>query len=316
MTYLNRLDRRIDLDNCAPLIKPLALYIEPTNICNFHCDFCAQSFPDYFGKAGYKQHISMELYRKVIADAKAMGGIKSVKLYFLGEPTIHPYIGELASLAGTISDDVTVTTNGTKLTSEKALDLIHAELDYLRVSIYKGTPEKTQKLILSNIELLRTMRDSRGATKPQIILKWLEPELSDYVRTEYALIADEFIYEGLHSMGSDFVLLQPLTGKQKACTHPFYTMLVKANGDVACCCVAWDQTLNIGNVAHESLANIWNGEKLANIQRLHLAGRRKELSTCINCDTLYANEDSIDHLSVAEFECRREQNINAREFGI
>jgi len=307
VTYLARLNDRVDLAASAPLPKPLALYIEPTNICNFHCDFCAQAFPDYFGRAGYKQHMPMDLYRKVIDDAKAIGGIKTVNLYFLGEPTIHPEIVEMARMAGDISDDVTITTNGTKLTLEKSIGLIEVELDFLRVSIYAETPETTQRLIRSNISSLRIARDTQLAAKPRIIVKWCDPTIGEQVRKDYEGIADEFIYQGLHSMGSDFVLLQPLTGTKKACQHPFYTLLVKANGDVACCCVAWDQTLNVGNVAHESLLEIWEGEALARIQRIHLEGRRKELSTCSNCDTLYSNPDSVDALTVEEFDRRREE---------
>ena len=106
---------RMDLAASAPLPKPLAIYIEPTNICNFskQCFFCAQGQPDYHEKAGYRQHIAMETVEKVIADIKEMSGVKSIKLHFIGEGTLHPQLAEIARLACTVSGDVLLTTNGT-----------------------------------------------------------------------------------------------------------------------------------------------------------------------------------------------------------
>ena len=130
---------RMVLSEAAPLPKPLAIYIEPTNICNFskQCFFCAQHQDDYHEKAGYRQHIEMKTVEKVIADIKAMGGVKSIKLHFIGEGTLHPQLGEIARLACTVSSDVLLTTNGTGLTQAKAYELIESGLHFIRVSIYE-----------------------------------------------------------------------------------------------------------------------------------------------------------------------------------
>ena len=84
--------------------------------------------------------------------------------------------------------------------------------------------------------------------------------------------------------------------------------IVKANGDVAPCCQAWDQSLNVGNVMEDSLLNIWRGERLASLHRFHLEGRRKEIPTCSTCDALWTNKDSIDALSAEEYEKRRDRS--------
>ena len=304
---------RMVLSEAAPLPKPLAIYIEPTNICNFskQCFFCAQHQPDYHEKAGYRQHIAMETVEKVIHDIREMGGVKSIKLHFIGEGTLHPQLAEIARLSCTVSEDVMLTTNGTGLTSIKCSELIDSGLNFIRVSLYEETKPELQEKIRQNIIFLRDIRDSQNS-KLRIVVKWLSPnaEFGEFVRTAYAGVADELIYENLRNFSSAFIAADSLVnhaaieGKQKACALPFYQMIVKANGDVAPCCVAWDQTLNVGNVMTSSLLDIWNGPELARIHRLHLEGRRKELSTCSTCETLWTNKDSIDDLAVDQYDSR------------
>lgn len=38
---------RIDLVSSIPLAGPLAVYVEPTNLCNFKCVFCPESFANF-----------------------------------------------------------------------------------------------------------------------------------------------------------------------------------------------------------------------------------------------------------------------------
>jgi MoaA/NifB/PqqE/SkfB family radical SAM enzyme len=80
-----RKEPRVSLADAVPLDVPLTVYVEPTNRCNLSCEFCPQSLPDYKERAGYWEHIDLDLYRKVINEIAEMG-IKSLKLYFFGEP--------------------------------------------------------------------------------------------------------------------------------------------------------------------------------------------------------------------------------------
>ena len=315
---------RLDLAAVAPLPKPLAIYIEPTNICNFskQCFFCAQHTADYHERAGYRQHIEMATVEKVIADIKGMGGVKSIKLHFIGEGTLHPQIAEIARLARTVSDDVMLTTNGTGLTPKLCDALLESGLNFIRVSLYEETTPVMQDKIFMNVIYLRERRNACKSPL-RIVAKWLSPSplFHDWARRIYTGVADELLYENLRNFSSAFVAIDTLVdhaaikGDQKACALPFYQLIVKANGDVAPCCVAWDQTLNVGNVMQESLLDIWNGKKLARIHRLHLEGRRKELSTCSTCETLWTNKDSVDSLTVAEYDRRREDRDADEVFG-
>ena len=306
---------RIDLASAVPLAWPFTINIDPTNICNFHCSCCVQSLPDYKERAGYHQHMSIELYRRIIDEIRSFGGVKSLKLYAFGESLLHPNIGEMARLADTASERVELTTNGTPLTAALAQQLIDAATDYLRISIYKDTEDQHSYtgLIRRNVQRLRDLRDDQNKTKPYIVVKVFTPAELPAVKDFYDGIADEVEVEGFHSIGSDRIPTEQLTGPQVACTYAFYTMVVKSNGDVVPCCGAWETSLVAGNLNDSTLAEIWRGEKLANIQRLHLMGRRRSLPACARCDTLFNTPDSIDALSVCEYDSRCERRRVAPE---
>jgi radical SAM protein with 4Fe4S-binding SPASM domain len=290
---------RMSLAAAVPLGVPLTVYVEPTNRCNLSCAFCPQSLEDYKERAGYWEHIDIDLYRKVITEIGEMN-IKSLKLYFFGEPLLHPKIGEIVFLARQVCNRVELTTNGMPLTELRAQELIDAELDYLRVSIYDiDHPE----LVVRNVRRLHELRGDRK--KPFIYAKVFSAEEVEKIRPRYEEIVDEIGHEELHSIGSDLVQFGGHTGHQIACAYPFYNLVVKSNGDVVPCCVAWEKSLVVGNVNDQTLAEIWAGEPLANIHRLHLAGRRKELAACHNCDTIFNSPDSVDALTVDEYNRRR-----------
>jgi radical SAM protein with 4Fe4S-binding SPASM domain len=300
-----RKDKRLKLGNVIPLPAPLTVYVEPTNRCNLSCDFCPQSLDDYEDRTGKRQDMSLELWAKVMKEIHALE-IKSLKLYFFGEPLLHPQIGEMVGLAGLVCKRVELTTNGMALTPKIAAQLIDARLDYLRVSIYPTIPHPEN--VVRNVLTLRKLRDQSGLTRPVICAKVFSQAEKEAIQPLYDGIVDEIAVEGLHTIGSEFVQIsQQPKDDRKACPYPFYNLVVKSNGDVVPCCVAWEDSLVVGNVAAQTLSEIWAGEPLARIHRLHLEGRRSELAACAKCDTLFNSPDSVDDVSVEEYELLRRQ---------
>ena len=293
---------RTDLVEAFPLAKPMSLYVEPTNICNLHCDFCPHDLKEYREKAGYLEHMEMSLFRRVMGEAAGLE-LKVLRLYFLGEPLSHPAIGEMVRLAHDVCPRVELTSNAILLTERKASELIEGGLDYLRVSYYGYLTSKLQEIVRSNVERLWRMRGE--GKKPCISIKVFTQEEAESIRDLYGPVSDEIIVEEYHNLGSTFLHLGSLEGKKKACSYPFYNLVVKANGDVVPCCVAWEKSLVVGNVKESTLLEIWGGDRLAEIQRLHLEGRRGELGACANCNTLFLCPDSVDGLTVERFDQSR-----------
>lgn len=292
---------RLDLAPAIPLAAPLTIYVEPTNLCNLSCDFCPQSLPDYKERAGYSQHMPVAMFARLMTEIRQLS-IKSLKLYFFGEPLLHPDLGTLCSLAVAACPRVELTTNGIPLGLRKAQELLAAGVHYLRVSLY----DEKADLVQMNVARLRYMRDAAGLQHPRICVKVFRTADLPDAQSRYLGLADEVTCEALHTIGSDFVQLSRATpGPQTACAYPFYNLVVKSNGDVVPCCVAWERSLVVGNVAQQTLAEIWRSEALARVHRLHLAGRRSELAACASCDTLWHSPDSVDAVGVMEYNQRR-----------
>jgi hypothetical protein len=63
-------------------------------------------------------------------------------------------------------------------------------------------------------------------------------------------------------------------------------MYVKHNGDVYPCCQSYMlDGRPVGNVAAQSLPEIWNSEEMQHMRKLHVQGRAGEIAICLRCCT-------------------------------
>ena len=324
-----RSNGRRDMRQAAPLPFPLTVHIETTNVCNFRCVHCPTGMADYAEQAGYYQHMPMELYRKIIADMVEFGEpVKSLKMYHLGEPLLNRNLATMIRMAreAGITERIEITSNCALLTRERAIELLDCGLEYLRVSVY-GTEDAVHaaltkskanpRQILENVRQLKALRDERGLRTPFLIAQTLaqSPEENARFKELWSPVVDEVSLEYPHdwngvgnaqfttsSQGRDWDACFPQ--QKQACAFPFYTLAVRANGSVVTCCVDWNGGTTVGDVRHQSLLEIWRGERLLKLQMMHLERRRHENSSCANCTALYRSPDSVDELSSAELKRR------------
>lgn len=305
-----------------PLRAPLGLFLELTNRCNFACKFCPESMADYRERAGGMHKITFENFKKICDDILELGKLKVLRYYNVGEPLLHPeaiamirYGSELG-----IAERTELTTNGSALTPDRADELITSGLDYLRISIYETDAERhklltgssvTPQRIAGNVKAFRERRDALGAEKPFIYVKMIDPfdpEKVTQLRALYRGIADEVAIEPPHAWTNDegVDLLESGYGYQIAratkpvkevCPSPFYLLATHADGEISTCCVDWERKNSVGNVFRESLAEIWNGERMAEFRRKHIERRRDELPACRNCDFRFTFPDDLDILT-------------------
>jgi radical SAM protein with 4Fe4S-binding SPASM domain len=321
---------RTNLAQAVPLPAPFTVYIEPTNVCNFRCVSCPESFPDYQELAGYYQRMPMSLYRKVVDDLKELAPIKVVKFYHEGEPLLHPDLATMIRMA--IDEGITtrteVTTNASLLTEKRAIEIIDSGLRYITVSIYSVDQGDHRTItqnkigpqqIAENVATLRRVRDLRGSKTPIIFAQYLHESPAGELgfRAAYSSIADELgvqfrhNWNGSDSRDNDLVSIsyapdesarkKAFQYQKQACPEPFYTLAIKANGDVTVCCIDWNGKLKIGSVLTQSLKDIWHGETLRELQRLHVAKRRPEITACRDCTWIHNFPDNLDELSEQTF---------------
>ena len=292
---------RIDLAKAHPLPAPLVLFVEPTNICNFRCGICPESFADFRQQAGYYKAMEWATWGRIVA---SLDGWCSpvVRFYHVGEPLLNGNLPAMIREAKALGCRTELTTNAALLYGKRAEGLLHCGLDYMRISVY-GTDEADYEwetgrvahgAVLANA---RSFRMKRGNSGPWIHAELVTSRLGGQreFRRQWASIADELSVKSLHNWGASLVAIGE-TGRKQVCPYPFFELAVKANGDVTVCCVDWSGLLTVGNVLESTLQEIWEGPRLRELRETHLSGNRRSLAACRDCNVLEACPDNLDSL--------------------
>ena len=108
--------------------KPIVVW-NITRTCNLRCVHC---YSDSMAQQ-YPGELDWEQMRKVVADL-AVYRIPSLLLSG-GEPLIHPRFFDLVEHATAAGLKLTISTNGTLITPEKAARLKHANVAYVGISL-------------------------------------------------------------------------------------------------------------------------------------------------------------------------------------
>lgn len=308
---------RISLVDAVPLAMPLVVHLEVTNRCNFACQYCPESLPDYGERVGGFELMSFDQFVTIADKIRAHGPVKVLRLWIMGEPLVNRDIFAMITYAkdpkNLVAERVEITTNGSLLSRLNVGKLLASGVDSVRISIYgfgNKQHEITQSRISSdkiqaNVERLVNARDE-GAYSTQVVIKMVDPDEEGEIQTFrdiYGPLADELVINVPHSWTdpygvSTFEASDPRVSiverrksvrEKRVCGFPFYTLAIHVNGDVGLCCVDWEKETKLGNVSTQSVGAIWNGPALHQVRRAHLAGERDSLPGCSGCDYFFDN---------------------------
>ena len=101
----------------------VSLFLELTNKCNFHCEFCPSDIQKR--AAGF---MDMDLATRMIDEVAEKGLATQVMLHLMGEPTLHPNLYDILAHAGRRGVRTELVTNGSALVAKtvpKLLDSLH-----------------------------------------------------------------------------------------------------------------------------------------------------------------------------------------------
>lgn len=131
---------RVPLYTVVPRSVPFAIGIGPCDICNFRCNYCAQSI----GTVKDARVLQWDEYLSIIDQIKELidgtsDRIKIMKFIGNGEPLINPKTPDMVKIAvdNNLADRYELTTNGSLLTHEISDRLLEAGLTRLLISIKK-----------------------------------------------------------------------------------------------------------------------------------------------------------------------------------
>ena len=300
---------RKPLQDIVPLERPFTLYIEPTNHCNLNCQFCPTGLR--LPEGGTRGLMPWDLFEKIIADIKHIGSPKTLNWYFFGESTTHRRFAEMVSYARTqgISGQFRLKTNGTTLNSDLIDELVSCGLDMICISIEEvsneGYLEIAKKRIDYNLLRNNVAELYRKRNNVFLYVKTVDHgqsiELKQKFFSDFEKISSLCKIESLHGLSDPLNSNFTLGTKQEfpatpriCCPIPFYSTVIRWNGKVVNCCVDWSNATEVGDVGIDSLADIWNGERLRKFRLMHLRGKRWMNAACGKCGIINDEPDNID----------------------
>lgn len=310
-----------------PLPLPESMHIDPANVCNFRCAFCPTGDKPLLASVQRPSGVmEFELFTKIIDDLAGMvrgsgRPLSILHLYKDGEPLVNRRFAEMAAYAkrAGVADLVATTTNASLLTPQQATQLVQSGIDQVRVSIIHVGSQRYRELtqswsdyeqIRANVAFLyaQKKRHRRGLT---VLVKINDTGLTEdereRFRRDFGGISDDLRIDSLMgwslSERKDFTLgvavstgmdgVSPLQTR-RVCPEPFSRLAVNFDGQVSICCVDWSFGTIVGDLRRESLAEVWNGERLRSFRLTHLRGKRDEIKACANCQYLTGEQQHRD----------------------
>lgn len=271
-----------------------AIQIETTSICNFRCDSCPLSLPDYDRPA---RHMSLEDFRRVL---DAFPTIEKVELQGVGEVFLNPCVLELVREAAGRGLVVHTFSNASKIERETAFEVVRSGLAFVNFSmdgadeptfrkLRKGGTLKRYKRCVSNVVEAKA---ALGSMTPTIGIMTVLSKANLHQIPRMLAIAEELGVETIIftkiNAGSNPELeplllgdeerawirsLPPYPGRVEVvwatdwwtreqrmhCYWPQQMSYVTVEGDVTPCCNYFDsREFKLGNVFERSAAEIWN----------------------------------------------------------
>ena len=123
--------------NARPF-KPLYVKFKVFYGCNLKCEMCNH------WRETREPPVSADRFKEVITELAEMG---TKKIHISGgEPMLRPHIPDFVELASSLGIKVTMTTNGTLITKEKAKQLVEAGLRGVNISIDSPVRKMHEKI--------------------------------------------------------------------------------------------------------------------------------------------------------------------------
>lgn len=275
---------------------PIYLNIEPTNACNLDCRVCSND-----GSRG-RGLMEMGLFRSIM-DQAYDSGVYKVALFLGGEPLLHKNLPEMVEYVGSKGLESRIRTNATLLTPDKSEALLDANLDFLGISFDGDNKMDYESMrvgasyeqVLENVFSFLELKKKRGLGKPFVSLQMIKMVDNPRQGVDPAFIArfnglpiDEFSAINPHNWrGEKNDIKQRERGTHYyPCQFLWAAMSVAWDGKVICC-----SDLNgrypLGDINHQSIMEIWNGEQMVRHRKLLVEKRYNELDLCRDCHALW-----------------------------
>jgi radical SAM protein with 4Fe4S-binding SPASM domain len=291
---------------------PIILLVQTQSFCNGRCSICP--YPTVSKKLP-QGRMEWDLFKKIADEAAAEPLSSTVVFELHNEPLLDERIFDCVKYIKSVnaSKRVAVVTNGELLDRFSPEDIVQSNLDSLSVSLNAYSKEMYESIntglnyekVMDNISRILSNPATRKKTTLTFVLTGQNArevsEATRYWKRQGVRTKVSGVTNRAGSLGS-YEKISPGTGYQNSlglatvwrrlmnrarhvvgCHVPFYQMSILFNGDVLICSEDWNRTTVLGNVAAQSLKEIWNSEKANENRRLLLKKKFDRLDSCKGC---------------------------------
>lgn len=289
---------------------PFGIYnIELTNKCPMKCVMC----PRTNNMTRSQGFIDYELYQRVIDELVAANSEyvdnRLVWLHHFGESLLHPRFGDCIRYAESKGVRTGLSINPIMLKDDVIDELLRSNPYMLTMSMDGHDEESFHKIRgvkkaygPSYERLINFLhRKVKEESDIKVIVSMIDFEMNEESMYRMASYwdgregVDQFIYkefstwdgnaEDVHALPHNCTC-QFADKSAVTCTLPWEVMTIVWNGDVLPCCYDYNGRYVLGNMAEQSLSDIWNGERIQSLRK-EFIDNKVENDLCKNCDNLY-----------------------------
>lgn len=289
--------RMLPADEVLPF--PLEIQIQTTTACNATCIMCPHPVVSKEVSMG---HMTEAMYRNILEQCAAEPSIRRIEPFLMAEPFVDKRMVDFIALAKEIvpQADVTVTTNGSMVTPAVSDRMVASGLDAIWFSFNGATKETYEKImgvsyqtVMNNIQyLLKIKPESLKVFVNMIETKPMRDEIDTNIAYWKSMGVEAGPSPLVNRAGNvdDYNELnyKPVAEKPvRVCDLPYHKIYILYNGDVVLCCMDWRRQVVLGNVAQQSIRDIWLGEQYRRIREKLTHRKVQELELCSTCSYTY-----------------------------
>jgi radical SAM protein with 4Fe4S-binding SPASM domain len=264
------------------------------NACNLACQKClvhSESYPKGIELKKSLGSMQIESIIKIFDEVKESKPTLSPS--FWSEPLLNNKLFRSFVLeARKRGLPVSINTNALLITEDMAEFLVE-HLDQVSVSIDAVTKESLLKtratdeleFIQNAVFLLLEKRGERR--KPRISVSFSAEECNVSERDDFVRFWSQHVDSiRVNEVWSDDRKIEKEISilERHPCREIYDSMIIDYNGEVRICCLDGYRETNLGNVFEDGLYNVWHGEELQRIRKIHETGEYENYKFCQTCE--------------------------------
>lgn len=282
--------------------KEIAL--ELSSYCGANCVCCPhENFPLK------NRNMDDALFKKCVDDAVAHGAI-SIDICLMGDALLDPEIEKKLGYCRKNYPDLEIYCSSTAQTA--APEFVSKYIDTLQISMYGMTKEVYESVHRGGLKFEKTLANIEGILalpkekRPYISMVFLLLPENEHQMEEWKAAweprVDEILIWRTHNWAGRYAVKTPSEDEMKhakSCFRPFGgDLCIWVNGDVTVCCFSEDQRLVVGNMYEQTLEEIYFGEKMKQIQKIHRDHAFYQCGLpCEKCDQIFPRTDALVYSS-------------------